>query len=679
MNAYRREDPLTAIDFISAKDVLAYGSAKILTVAHLLDRLPKRYEDRRRFDAFPAQASGSSLCLRGMVVDTKVTRFGGKKQFYQAVIFEGGNNALNSNKITCRWFNMPWMKNALAEGHEVVLFGKPKEYQGGMVMDHPDYEIVDDGSGPSIHLERIVPVYKGVSGIPQRRLREHVFQVLENIDSSDFQPDHDLDPSYPRHEALREAHFPDTLEQAEAAKRYFALEEFFALQLSVLWKRAQARQHDGRILGKKTKLLTEFYHSLPFDLTEAQKRSIKELISDMRSPSPMSRLLQGDVGSGKTFVAMCAMLLAVDSGVQAALMAPTQILAEQHHLTFKKWLDPLGIRISLRTGSRQEDDHMELEGSAQIIIGTHALLYENVQFEDLGLIVIDEQHKFGVGQRSSLIRQGVMPDVLVMTATPIPRTLTLTLYGDLDVSILDERPAGRGEVITAVRKKPKVTDITKFLKEQLAEKRQAYLVYPLVEESDALQAAAATVEYEKWVKRLSKFKVGLLHGKMKPEEKEDVMNSFRNAELDVLVATTVIEVGVDVPNSNTMIIHNAERFGLAQLHQLRGRIGRGEHKSYCILTTDGKSPDSMEKLQVMAETSDGFKIAEADLRLRGPGDVLGTAQSGLADLKFIDYIADTELIREARSHAEKLLADDPLLEKTPALLRLIKDGDVETG
>ena len=399
----------------------------------------------------------------------------------------------------------------------------------------------------------------------------------------------------------------------------------------------------------------------------------------MRSPSPMSRLLQGDVGSGKTFVAMCAMLLAVDSGVQAALMAPTQILAEQHYLTFKKWLDPLGIRISLRTGSRQEDDHMELEGSAQITIGTHALLYENVQFEDLGLIVIDEQHKFGVGQRSSLIRQGVMPDVLVMTATPIPRTLTLTLYGDLDVSILDERPAGRGEVITAVRKKPKVTDITKFLKEQLAEKRQAYLVYPLVEESDALQAAAATVEYEKWVKRLNKLKVGLLHGKMKPEEKEDVMNSFRNAELDVLVATTVIEVGVDVPNSNTMIIHNAERFGLAQLHQLRGRIGRGEHKSYCILTTDGKSPDSMEKLQVMAETSDGFKIAEADLRLRGPGDVLGTAQSGLADLKFIDYIADTELIREARSHAEKLLADDTLLEKNPALLHLIKDGDVETG
>jgi len=372
-------------------------------------------------------------------------------------------------------------------------------------------------------------------------------------------------------------------------------------------------------------------------------------------------------------------LLAIDSGVQAALMAPTQILAEQHYLTFKKWLTPLGVRIALRTGSRQEDAHMDLEGDAQIIIGTHALLYENVEFQDLGLIVIDEQHKFGVGQRSSLIRQGVMPDVLVMTATPIPRTLTLTIYGDLDVSILDERPADRGEIITAVRKKPLVSDITKFLKQQLTKERQAYLVYPLVEESDSLKASAATVEYEKWVKRLSKFRVGLLHGKMKPEEKDSVMTAFRNADLDVLVATTVIEVGVDVPNANTMIVYNAERFGLAQLHQLRGRIGRGSHKSYCVLVTDGKSEDSMEKIQVMADTSDGFKIAEADLRLRGPGDVLGTAQSGLADLKFIDYLADTELIREARQLAEKVLADDPLLEKSPQLLCLIKDNDLEAG
>lgn len=679
MDGHSCDDSLSAVGWISGKDVLAYSSAGLSTVGGLLERLPKRYEDRRAFDAFPAHPGGGALCLRGTVVDTRVRRFGGRKQFYQADVFEGGGDAITTGKITCRWFNMPWMKNALAAGHEVILYGKPKEYQGGMVMDHPDFEIVGEGGEASIHLERIVPVYKGVSGIPQRRLREHVFKLLENTAAAGCPPVFDVDPTYPRHEALREAHFPESMEQAEAARRYFALEEFFALQLSVVWKRARVREHEGRVLGKKTKLLTRFYHSLPFDLTEAQKRSVKEIVGDMRAPFPMSRLLQGDVGSGKTFVAICAMLLAVESGAQAALMAPTQILAEQHYLTFKKWLAPLGLRISLRTGARKEDGHLEMEGGPQIIIGTHALLYEGVTFDDLGLVVIDEQHKFGVGQRGSLVRQGLMPDVLVMTATPIPRTLTLTIYGDLDVSVLDEAPSGRGEVVTAVRKKPKVTDIAKFVKGQLAAGRQVYLVYPLVEESDALKAEAATVEHGKWVKRLGKFNVGLLHGKMKPEEKEAVMTAFRDGELHVLVATTVIEVGVDVPNANTMVIHNAERFGLAQLHQLRGRIGRGEHKSYCILATDGKSPDAVEKLQILAGTSDGFKIAEADLRLRGPGDVLGTDQSGLANLKFIDYLADTGLIREARQLAERVLADDPLLEKSPALLRLIQDGEVEVG
>ncbi|MFK7909245.1 MAG: ATP-dependent DNA helicase RecG [Akkermansiaceae bacterium] len=672
-------DLLSTWEGMAAKDVLAYQSAGVERVGELLERLPKRYEDRRRFDQFPVQAGAGSLCLRGMVIDSRVRRFGGRKQFYEAIIVEAGDGILSSSKVTCRWFNMPWMKNALAAGHEVVLYGKPKEYQGGIFIDHPDFEIVDDESDTSIHLERIVPIYKGISGVPQRRQRVYVHQLLESCGVESLAAVYDVDPSYPRHEALREAHFPESQEQANAARRYFALEEFFALQLSVVWKRAQVRAQEGRVLGKKTELLTQFYKALPFDLTDAQKRSIKEVIADMRQPYPMSRLLQGDVGSGKTFVAMCAMLMAVDSGVQAALMAPTQILAEQHYLTFQKWLKPLGVRVALRTGSRQEDGHMELDGESQIIIGTHALLYDSVDFNDLGLVVIDEQHKFGVGQRSRLIRQGIMPDVLVMTATPIPRTLTLTIYGDLDVSILDERPAGRGEVVTAVRKKPKVTDITKFLKEHLEAGRQAYLVYPLVEESDALDAAAATVEFEKWKKRLSKYEVKLLHGKMAPEEKDTVMTSFRDGETHVLVATTVVEVGVDVPNANIMVIQNAERFGLAQLHQLRGRIGRGEHKSYCILSTDGKSPDAMEKLQVLADTSDGFKIAEADLRLRGPGDVLGTAQSGLADLKFIDFLADVELIREARSLAEEVLEQDPELEKNPRLLELIQDGDVEVG
>ena len=564
----------------------------------------------------------------------------------------------------------------LAAGHEVVLYGKPKEYQGGIIIDHPDFEIVGDDQD-SVHLERIVPIYKGVSGIAQRHQREHTHHLLAGIDVASLAPVYNVDPSYPRYEAMQEVHFPGSMEQTEAARRYFALEEFFALQLNVVWKRARHHEHEGRVLGKKTVLLTEFYHSLPFDLTDAQKRSVKEVIADMRQPHPMSRLLQGDVGSGKTFVAMCAMLLAVDSGAQAALMAPTQILAEQHYLTFCQWLQPLGIRIALITGSRREDSHLELDGEAQIIIGTHALLYEGVEFNDLGLVVIDEQHKFGVGQRALLVRQGVMPDVLVMTATPIPRTLTLTLYGDLDVSILDERPAGRGEVVTALRKSPKVTDISKFLKGHLAEGRQAYLVYALVEESDTLKAQAATVEYEKWAKRLSQYRVGLLHGKMPAEQKEEVMSSFRSGDLQVLVATTVIEVGVDVPNANIMVIYNAERFGLAQLHQLRGRIGRGEFKSYCILATDGKSPDAVEKLQVLADTTDGFKIAEADLRLRGPGELLGTAQSGLADLRFVEFLADTELIREARALAEAVLEKDPMLAQSPDLLSLIEDGEFE--
>ena len=366
---------------------------------------------------------------------------------------------------------------------------------------------------------------------------------------------------------------------------------------------------------------------------------------------------------------MAAMLLAIDSGCQAALMAPTQILAEQHYLTFRRWLEPLGIRVALRTGNRDEINHLEIEGEPQIVIGTHALLYDAVAFRDLGLVVIDEQHKFGVAQRARLIRQGVVPDVLVMTATPIPRTLTLTVYGDLDVSVLDEKPPGRGQIVTAVRVAAKQSDVTKFVKAQLAEGRQAYLVYPLVEESETLRAESATEAFPKWKKRLGGHDVGMIHGKLRPEEKESVMRRFREGETAALVATTVIEVGVDVPNASVMILHHAERFGLAQLHQLRGRIGRGGHKGYCILLTDGRNPDGLEKLKVLERTSDGFEIAEADLRLRGPGDVLGTVQSGLSDLRFADFLADTSLLREARTLADQILSEDPHLNEIHSSLR----------
>ncbi|MGJ8723066.1 MAG: ATP-dependent DNA helicase RecG [Roseibacillus sp.] len=663
----RAEDEL---DFLKEKERAGLLKVGVRTAGELLRLFPKRYEDRRQFDAFPAQAGGDALCLRGMVVDSMQKRFGAKKGYYEVVLeAPGGGDVFGGGTLSCRWFNMPFVSRMVAVGHEVIVYGRVKDSGGRMVIEHPEFEIVEGGE--SLHVDRVVPIYRGVSGLPQRKLRELMAKVLAEVETESLLASYDVDSSYPRLEAFREIHFPEAIEQTEAARRRFALEEFFEMQIKVLWRRMRHDEQKGRSQGKKTALLTEFYESLPFDLTEAQKRSVREVIADMRSERAMNRLLQGDVGSGKTFVALCAMLMAVDAGNQAALMAPTQILAEQHWLTFCKWLEPLGVKVGLLTGARDED-----ATGADILIGTHALIYDRAEFERLSLVVIDEQHKFGVLQRGRLIQQGIAPDVLVMTATPIPRTLTLTIYGDLDVSVLDERPAGRGKIVTGVRVKPKVSEVTKFLKGELEKGRQIYLVYALVEESASVKAQAATVEFPKWQKRLKDWEVELLHGKMAPEEKDAVMARFRANETQVLVATTVIEVGVDVPNANVMVIWNSERFGLAQLHQLRGRIGRGEHKSYCILSSDGKT--GQEKLEVMAGTDDGFKIAEADLTLRGPGEVLGTIQSGLGELVFAEFLADVDMVREARRLADDVLKRDPMLEEYPLLRKVAESGNALT-
>lgn len=645
---------------VSQKEREALGKVGITSGGELLNWFPKRYEDRRQFDSFPAQAGGDPLCLRGQVIDSAQKRFSGGKGYYEIMLEEpGGESVFGGGSISCRWFNMPFVSRMVAVGHEVIVYGRVKEHGGRLVMEHPEFEIVSDTSS-SLHLDRIVPIYRGISGLPQRNLRELMARVLAEVEPASLQGSYDVDRSYPRHEAFQEIHFPEALAQADAARRRFALEEFVEIQIKVLWRRLQLERQEGCVQGKKTALLTAFYQSLPFDLTQAQKRCVKEVIADLRSPRAMNRLLQGDVGSGKTFVALCAMLMAVDSGHQAALMAPTQILAEQHWLTLSKWLQPLGVKVGLLTGARDEE-----ASGADILVGTHALIYGRAEFERLSLVVIDEQHKFGVLQRSRLIQRGRVPDVLVMTATPIPRSLTLTIYGDLDVSILDEYPAGRGQLVTGIRVKPKISAVTAFLRKELAKGRQIYLVYALVEDSESVKAQAVTVEFPKWVKRLKDYRVELLHGQLPPQEKDEVMARFRENETQVLVSTTVIEVGVDVPNASVMVIWNAERFGLAQLHQLRGRIGRGEHKSYCILSSDGKT--GQEKLAVMAETHDGFKIAEADLLLRGPGEVLGTAQSGLGSLRFGEYLADIPLIREARKLAEEILASDPDLSGHPSL------------
>ncbi|MDP3851032.1 MAG: ATP-dependent DNA helicase RecG [Luteolibacter sp.] len=670
------QDDLALLPMLPSKEVAFLAAAGFRSATEILDHLPKRYEDRRRFDSFPNQPTSSAVCLRGGVIDTSKRHFGQGRGFYEAIVMDGSGGVFGSGKITCRWFNMPFIHKLVATGQELIVYGKVKDFNGRLIIDHPEFEILRDDDEPSdsIHIERIVPIYRNVAGIAQRRLREIMHLLLLQCDPATLAAPFDVDSAMPRAQALRTAHFPESLAEAHAVRRRFALEEFFGIQLNVAWRRTRHLEQTGRVLGRRTTLLTSFYNSLPFDLTEAQKRSIREIIADMRQPRPMNRLMQGDVGSGKTFVAMAAMLLAVDTGCQAALMAPTQILAEQHYLTFRRWLEPLGVRVALRTANRDEANHLELDGGARMVIGTHALLHDEKLFGDLGLIVIDEQHKFGVAQRAALIRRGVVPDVLVMTATPIPRTLTMTIYGDLDVSLLDEKPPGRGKIITAVRVGAKQADVTKFLKEQLSKGRQAYLVYPLVEESEILKAESATEAYEKWRKRLPGREVGLIHGKLKPDVKEEVMRRFREGEIAALVSTTVIEVGVDVPNASVMILHHAERFGLAQIHQLRGRIGRGGHKGYCVLLTDGRSPEGMEKLKVLEQCADGFEIAEADLRLRGPGDVLGTQQSGLSDLRFTDFLADTALLRQAREIADRVLGEDPHLLGVHAALRpLLQD------
>jgi len=482
---------------------------------------------------------------------------------------------------------------------------------------------------------------------------------------------------------LRNIHFPADIESLETARRHLVLTEFFGLQLLIARRRAQTTALPGAAHCGSGKLLGRLLHSLPFPLTGAQDRVIREIRADLATPHPMNRLLQGDVGSGKTFVALAAILFAVEAGFQTALMAPTQILAEQHYLNFTRLLQPLGIRIALRTGARKEDTtlplfdraRMDVPASAggppgdacapisdtpQLFIGTHALLYDSVEFSDLGLVVIDEQHKFGVAQRAQLITRRPAPDVLVMTATPIPRTLTMTAYGDLAVSILDELPPGRGRIKTELREEGALKDPAKF-KEYLAAGNQAYVVCPLIDEGEKSDAKAATQEYEKWSAFLAPLKCELLHGRIPADEKEAVMRRFRANEVQVLVATTVIEVGIDVPNATVMIIEDAEKFGLAQLHQLRGRIGRGSQTSFCILLTRTKDPSALAKLRTLAATTDGFAIAEADLQIRGPGDILGTAQSGLPPLKIGNLLRDRDLMLLARETALRIVAADPEL------------------
>ena len=664
------DTPLSELEWIPPQRQRQLERFGLATVGALLTHFPKRYEDRTQFDRFPTGETDAPVCVCGIVKKTSVRRIRGSQKMFDVVLEDEAAHAL-SQPLLCRWFNAHWVEKMIINGQRLVVYGKPKQSGSGVTISHPEFEVVEDDAEVSIHLKRLVPIHRATEGLSPRVLRRLIWDVLEQLcdDEVDGLIPAALDAT-PRAWALRQIHFPATWETRDKARRHLVLGEFFAMQISIAAKRAEQAAQPGAVHCAGDSLMRRLHAALPFPLTGAQLRSIAEIRADLASPRPMNRLLHGDVGSGKTLVALSAMLLAVEAGYQGALMAPTQILAEQHYLTLRHLCEPLGLRVALRTAARTEqsgtlplfDSAADSQEEPHILVGTHALLYEGAGFTRLGLAVIDEQHKFGVMQRARLRDQGVAPDVLVMTATPIPRTLTMTLYGDLDVSTLDELPKNRGKIITAARDAAKLPDAVKFLREHLEAGRQAYIVYPLIDESEKLEAKAAAGEFKKWQALLAPMKCELLHGRIAPEEKDAIMERFRRGESQALIATTVIEVGIDVPNANIMLVENAERFGLAQLHQLRGRIGRGEHKSYCILLRSAKAEgEALEKLRLLEETSDGFKIAEADLRMRGPGDILGTAQSGLPPLKLGDPLADHELMRLARNAAFLLFERDPQL------------------
>jgi ATP-dependent DNA helicase RecG len=656
---------LEELEWIPRPKLLALRRLEIETAEDLLTHYPRRYEDRHQFPEFPREESETPICLCGEVTKTRVLRFGGWKKIFEATIEEANSNAL-SQPLTLRWFNLHYVQKMIATGQQLVVFGKPRLRGKRLCMDHPEFEVIENDEEMSIHFRRITPIYPATEGLSQRVLRSIIYRLLSELSD---EPLETLAPTGlvhgERRNAIHAIHFPESWEARDTAREYLVLSEFFAMQLLIASRRAESSARPGVAHCGRGELLEKFLRALPFEMTAAQTKVIAEIRRNLAEKQPMNRLLQGDVGSGKTVVAIGAILLAVEAGFQAAFMAPTQILAEQHYAVLRRWLEPLGVRLSIRTAARQEESFLPLiagDDNPDVIIGTHALLYDNVTFSKLGLVVIDEQHKFGVAQRARLTGREPTPDVLVMTATPIPRTLTMTVYGDLDVSIIDEMPRNRGKIVTAARDESKLGEVLKFLRKQLEDGRQAYIIYPLIDESEKLDVKAAAAEFELWRERLHPFRCELLHGRIPAPEKQEIMERFRSGETKALISTTVIEVGVDVPNAAVMLIENAERFGLAQLHQLRGRIGRGEHKSYCILLTTDQSVETAAKLAVLEKTINGFEVAEADWNLRGPGDLLGTAQSGLPALKIGNLIRDAHLMRQARTAAMSIFDTDPRLE-----------------
>src|SRR5271165_950971 len=649
---------LQELDWLPEPERKIVARLGLATWRQLLEYYPRRYEDRSLFASFPTGTSVEPVSLRGTVQRMCARYFGGRK-IVEVLLGDPAQNAL-SGRVTCRWFNQHYVQRMLAVGQELIVYGRPKEYRNRIFIDHPEFEIIEEESEENIHIGRITPIYPLIEGVRQRALRSIMHRAVQEFRRLHPAPQKG---QMSEEEALTQIHFPEDWPAREEARKVLALAEFVAMQIVVEQRKRSVAKLKGEPHVASGKLTKRFLGSLPFKPTGAQDRAIREIRAEMAQSLPMSRLLQGDVGAGKTLVAAAAMLYAVECGYQAVLMAPTQVLAEQHYNKFHEWLRPLDVRVALRTGVREEASHLELQGEPQIVIGTHALLYDTDKLQRLGLVVIDEQHKFGVMQRSKLLERKPVPDLLVMSATPIPRTLAMTVYGDLAISVLNEKPANRRPIITRVRPSAKIPEAAAFIRERVSAGRQTYIIYAVIEESETLSVKAATTEFHKWENLLAPLRCGLLHGRLTSEEKERVMEEFRTGRIDVLVSTTVIEVGIDVPNATVMLIENAERFGLAQLHQLRGRIGRSQHQSFCVLLTDREDPEALDKLAILERSEDGFEIAEADLKLRGPGDLLGTEQSGLPPLRLASLIEDEALLFRAKEIAKTILADDPSLQR----------------
>ena len=695
--------PLQYIKGVGPRRAEALTNLGIQSVRDLFYYFPRGYLDRSQIvriaDLRMCVEKGEPVTIFAEVYrqEARRTRRGNKLIFFLTVKDDSGF-------LTCVWFEgFQWLKNAFENGEFLALSAIPTlDKLNRPQFVHPQYDRLKSAEedepdwGKLFNTGSIIPKYRSSAelekvGLDSRGFRriirnavDHHLSVIDETLSTEIMQRQDL---CDEKSAIQSIHFPGNFQELEIARRRLKFEELFFLQLMLALRKRNAQQQlRGLTYDAESKLAHQLVHSLCFELTNAQKKVLREIINDLKSPYPMNRLLQGDVGSGKTIVALCVALLAVENGLQVAFMAPTEILAEQHYQTLTEFLKGFPVNVRLLVGGQRKklrDDVLEdiRQGIAHIVVGTHALVEEKVEFMNLGLVIVDEQHRFGVIQRAILRRKGINPDVLIMTATPIPRTLAMTLYGDLEVSVIDEMPANRKFIRTALRTEKDKSRVYQFVKEEIQHGRQAYIVYPLIEESEKVDLKAAAKEYEYLQQNIfPEYHLGLLHGRMKSDAKDEVMQKFKRGEIHILVSTTVIEVGIDIPNASVMLIENAERFGLAQLHQLRGRVGRSADQSYCILIADygwfdghAKGMDKSEirdakehariRLETMVQTTDGFKIAEVDLHLRGPGEFFGTQQSGMPELHIANLLDDSELVVQARKEAFDLIKNDPHLRQ----------------